>query len=148
MCLRSHIINGLLTSFCSVCTGKYLRSVYPHRPRSFVARSVRKLQANTFPYRPRPRLITLYYYMANITSGEMANCYWLRSTFSGPLFPCNGPAVHYVKTNECILKQNSKTNWKLQFNLILIRYLRMVFSVKEGIHWYFLFSSTKCVPRY
>ena len=24
----------------------------------------------------------------------------------------------------------------------------MVFSEKEGIHWYFLFSSTKCVPRW
>ena len=61
MCLRSHIINGLLISFCSVCTGKYLPSVYPHRPRSFVAQSVRKPQANTFPYRRRSRLITLYY---------------------------------------------------------------------------------------
>jgi hypothetical protein len=44
-------------------TGKYLPSVYPHRPRSFVARSVRKPQANTFPYRPRSRLITLYHYV-------------------------------------------------------------------------------------
>ena len=25
--------------------------------------------------------------MASITSGEMADCDWLRSTFSGPLFP-------------------------------------------------------------
>ena len=41
----------------SVCTGKYLPSVFSHRPRSFVARSVRKPQANTFPYRPRTRLI-------------------------------------------------------------------------------------------
>jgi hypothetical protein len=24
----------------------------------------------------------------------------------------------------------------------------MVLSGKEGIQWYFLFSSTKCVPRY
>jgi hypothetical protein len=46
MCLRSHIINGFLTSFCSVWTGKYLDSVYPHSPRSFVARSVRKPQVN------------------------------------------------------------------------------------------------------
>jgi hypothetical protein len=53
------------------------------------------------------------YYMASITYGEMAECDWLRSTFSGPLFSLNGPAVHYVKTNACILKQNSKTNWKL-----------------------------------
>ena len=42
--------------------------------------------------------------MASITSGEMANCDWLRSTFSGPLFSRNGPAVavHYVKTNACM----------------------------------------------
>jgi hypothetical protein len=25
--------------------------------------------------------------MASITPGEMADCDWLRSTFSGPLFP-------------------------------------------------------------
>jgi hypothetical protein len=30
------------------------------------------------------------YYMASITSGEMADCDWLSSTFSGPLFPRNG----------------------------------------------------------
>ena len=47
------------------------------------------------------------YYMASITSGEMAHCDWLRSTFSGPLFSA---ALRYVKTNACILKQNSKTN--------------------------------------
>jgi hypothetical protein len=50
------------------------------------------------------------YYMASITSGEMAGCDWLRSSFSSPLFFRNGRAVHYVKTNACILKQNSKTN--------------------------------------
>jgi hypothetical protein len=64
-----------------------------------------------------------------------------RSTFSIPLFSRNGPAVHYVKTNACILKQNSKPNWTFEnYNLIyllLIRYLRIVFSRKEGIHWYF-----------
>jgi hypothetical protein len=61
--------------------------------------------------------ITRIYYMASIISGEMADCDWLRSTFSGPLFSRNGPAVHYVKTavhyvktNACILKQNIKTN--------------------------------------
>jgi hypothetical protein len=56
------------------------------------------------------------YYMTSIPSGEMADYDWLRSTFSGPLFSRNGPAVashngravHYVKTNACILKQNSK----------------------------------------
>ena len=40
----------------------------------------------------------------------MADCDWLRGTFSGPLFSRNGPAVHYVKPNARILKQNSKTN--------------------------------------
>ena len=38
-----------------------------------------------------------FYYMACITSGEMADCDWLRSTFSGPLFSRNGPTVHYPK---------------------------------------------------
>ena len=76
MCLiRSHIINGLLTSFCSVCTGKYLPSVYPHRPRSFVARSVRKPQSNTFPYRHRPRLITLYYLVVSWSGTTFKPCF-------------------------------------------------------------------------
>jgi hypothetical protein len=42
-------------------------------------------------------------YMASITSGEMADYDWLRSTFSGLLFSRNG------ETNARILKQNSKT---------------------------------------
>jgi hypothetical protein len=50
-----------------------------------------------------------YYYMASITSSEMADFNWPRSTFRGPLFSCN-ITVHYVKTNACILKQNSKLN--------------------------------------
>jgi hypothetical protein len=29
--------------------------------------------------------------MASITSGEMADCDWLRSTFSGPLLWIGGP---------------------------------------------------------
>jgi hypothetical protein len=61
------------------------------------------------------KIITLHYYMASMTSGEMADCDWLRSTW---------PAVHYVKTNACILKQNSKTNWKFEnYNLNLCRSL-------------------------
>jgi hypothetical protein len=40
--------------------------------------------------------IMTFYYMASITSGEMAIVI--------------GREVHYVKTNACILKQNSKTN--------------------------------------
>jgi hypothetical protein len=50
------------------------------------------------------------YYLASITFSEMADCDWLRSTFSRPLFSRNGQAVHYIKTNACILKQNNKTN--------------------------------------
>ena len=52
-------------------------------------------------YRPdyRQSKLTSSYYMTNITSGEMEDCEWLRSTFSGPLSSRNGPAVHYVKTN-------------------------------------------------
>jgi hypothetical protein len=37
----------------------------------------------------RDRLITYYYYMASIISGEMADCDWLRSTFRGLLFSRN-----------------------------------------------------------
>jgi hypothetical protein len=49
--------------------------------------------------------------MASITSGEMADCDWLRSTFSGPLFYRNGPGGPLRKNKPaCILKQNSKTN--------------------------------------
>ena len=33
---------------------------FSHKPRSFVARSVRKPEAITFPYRPLTRLISLY----------------------------------------------------------------------------------------
>jgi hypothetical protein len=40
-----------------------------------------------------------HYYMVSITSGEMANCDWLKSTFSGPLFSRNGPAVQYIRKN-------------------------------------------------
>jgi hypothetical protein len=54
--------------------------------------------------------INIFHYMASITFGEMADCDWLRSSFSGALFSRNGSAVDYVKTNGCILKQNSKTN--------------------------------------
>jgi hypothetical protein len=38
--------------------------------------------------------------MASITSGEMADCDWLRSTFSGPLFS---------QTNTYILNYLNKT---------------------------------------
>ena len=69
--------------------------------------------------------------MASITSGEMADCDWLRSTFSSPL-----------RKIQHILKQNRKLNVvKLQFILSLISYMQMVFSGKEGIHWYFWLRS-------
>ena len=54
---QSHLISALLTS---VCTGKYCLRFLSHRPRSFVARSVRKTSGNTFPSRPRTRLISPY----------------------------------------------------------------------------------------
>ena len=43
---------SLINLVCSVCTGKYCLWFLSHRPRSFVARSVRKTSGNTFPYRP------------------------------------------------------------------------------------------------
>jgi hypothetical protein len=47
-----------------------------------------------------PCITTSLLYMASITSSEMAGCDWLRSIV-------------------CILKQNSKTNWKFEnYNLI------------------------------
>ena len=51
---------SLINLVCSVCTGKYCLRFLTHRPRSFVARSVRKPSGNTFPYRPRTRLISPY----------------------------------------------------------------------------------------
>jgi hypothetical protein len=42
--------------------------------------------------------------MASITSGEMVDCDWLRSTFNGTLFSRNGPLVHYVKTDRMHFK--------------------------------------------
>ncbi len=59
---QGHIINPLLTSFARSVGGKYCRLRFLlHRPRFFVARSVRKTSGNTFPYRPRTRLISPYY---------------------------------------------------------------------------------------
>jgi hypothetical protein len=49
---------SIINLACSVCTGKYCLRFLSHRPRSFVARSVRKTTGNTFPYRPRSRLIS------------------------------------------------------------------------------------------
>ena len=42
---QSHIIKSLINLVCSVCTGKYCLRFLSHRPRSFVAWSVRKPQA-------------------------------------------------------------------------------------------------------
>ncbi len=55
---QSHVINPLINLACSVCTGNYCIRFLSHRPRSFVARSVRKTLCNTFPYRLRTRLIS------------------------------------------------------------------------------------------
>ena len=49
---------SLINLVCSVCTVKNCPRFLSHRPRSFVARSVRKTSGNTFPYRPRTRLIS------------------------------------------------------------------------------------------
>ena len=54
----SHIINSLLTSFARSVRESIAFGFYLHRPRSCVARSVRKTSGNTFPYRPRTRLIS------------------------------------------------------------------------------------------
>ena len=40
------------------------------------------------------KLLSIYY-MASITSGEMADCDWLRSTFSGSLFPRENKRMHF-----------------------------------------------------
>jgi hypothetical protein len=37
--------------------------------------------------------------MASITSGEVADCDWLRSTFSSPLFSRTGSADHTKKNS-------------------------------------------------
>ena len=73
-------------------------------PRSFcdkpppTARSVQKRPRSDISLqRPRARLIRSYYYMASVTSGQIACCDWLKSIFSGPLLSRNGPAVHYGK---------------------------------------------------
>ena len=51
--------NILINLFYSISTRMYLVSgFFPHMSRSFVARSVRKSQANTSPYRPHARLIS------------------------------------------------------------------------------------------
>ena len=85
----------------AVCTEKCKCSQYVQRnigPRSFCtklalrARSVQKSPRSDISlYRPRVRLIRSYYYMASITSGELADCHWLRKTFSDHYFPVNGP---------------------------------------------------------
>ena len=49
---------SLINLVCSVCTVKNCLRFLSHRPRSFVARSLRKTSGNTFPYRPRTRLIS------------------------------------------------------------------------------------------
>ena len=54
---------SLINLVCSVCTGKYCLRFLLHRPRSYVARSVRRTSGNTFLYRPRTRLISAYYIM-------------------------------------------------------------------------------------
>ena len=49
---------SLINLVCWVCRGKYCLRFLSHRPRSFVAPSVRKTSGNTFPYRTPTRLIS------------------------------------------------------------------------------------------
>ena len=63
---KSHIINSLLTSFVRSVRESICPRFFPHRPCSFVARSLQKPQANTFPYRPYTRLISNQYYMVEL----------------------------------------------------------------------------------
>ena len=58
---------SLINLVCSVCRGKYCLWFLSHRPRSFIARSVRKTSGNIFPYRPRTRLISPYYLLSGLT---------------------------------------------------------------------------------
>jgi hypothetical protein len=44
--------------------------------------------------------------MASITSGQMADCDWLRSTFSGPLFSRNFP----LSKNKCMHFKTKQQN--------------------------------------
>ncbi len=50
--------------------------------------------------------------MASITSGEMANCDWLRRNFAGPLFPRNRPRSITEKT-KTFQSNFSKRNGKI-----------------------------------
>ncbi len=63
--------------------------------------------------------IIIFYYMANITSGEMANCDWLRRNFAGPLFSVidHGPLRKKQKHFKVIfqsetVKLNKKTMYE------------------------------------
>jgi hypothetical protein len=46
--------------------------------------------------------------MASVTFGEMADCDWLRSIFSVPLFSRNGPVVHYFP----VIRKNKRMHFK------------------------------------
>ena len=47
--------------------------------------------------------------MASITSGEMANCDWLRRDFAGPLFPRTRSITEKTKTFQSnFSKRNGK----------------------------------------
>ena len=65
---QSHIINPLLTSFVRSVRESIASCFYRTcRPSSLLRRSVcTKTSGNTFPYRPRNRLISPYYYILNI----------------------------------------------------------------------------------
>ncbi len=83
-------------------------------------------------------------YKTGFNLSLMADCDWVRSTFSGPLLSRNRSAVHYEKTKFNIAKLNVIY---FQFNLLLISNPQVVFSEKEGIGWYFfVFFEQHAIP--
>ena len=81
---KSHIINALSTSFVRSVRGSICPRAFSHRPRSFVARSLRKPQANTFPYRPHTRLSDhKYIYMLPSATASIAQLAEHRTRFAG-----------------------------------------------------------------
>ena len=67
----------------------------------------------------------------------MADCDWLRSTFSCSLISRNRPVVHYEKQTHCKTSKLNVITLQLILLTLLIIYLQMVFSRKEIIHWCF-----------
>jgi hypothetical protein len=57
--------------------------------------------------------------MASITSGQMADCDWLRSTFSSPLFsPTGGPLSKILKQMHAFQNKTAKQTETAASNLM------------------------------